>query len=62
MTIRVEARSDAATAAHRERLADLLRARIKHAIGVTVAVDVVEPQSLERSLGKAKRILDLRGA
>jgi phenylacetate-CoA ligase len=60
MTVRVEARPHAATAEHRERLAGELGARIKHAIGVTVAVDVVEPGSLERSLGKAKRILDLR--
>ena len=60
MTVRVEARPRAATADRRERLAQELGARIKHAIGVTVAVDVVEPGSLERSLGKAKRILDLR--
>ncbi len=62
MTVRVEARADAATAEHRERLARVLGGRLKHAIGVTVAVDVVEPESLERSLGKAKRILDLRGS
>ncbi|MHB1525245.1 MAG: phenylacetate--CoA ligase PaaK [Candidatus Dormibacteria bacterium] len=62
MTVRVEARPDAASAEHRERLARVLGARFKHAIGVTVAVDVVEPESLERSLGKAKRILDLRGS
>ena len=60
MTVRVEARPRAATADRRERLAQELGARIKHRIGVTVAVDVVEPGSLERSLGKAKRILDLR--
>ncbi len=60
MTVRVEARPDAASAGQRERLAGELAARIKHRVGVTVAVDVVEPQMLERSLGKAKRILDLR--
>ena len=37
-----------------------LRARVKHRIGITVEVEVVEPHALERSLGKAKRISDLR--
>jgi len=33
---------------------------IKENIGVSVTVDVVEPGVLERSLGKAQRIRDLR--
>jgi phenylacetate-CoA ligase len=37
-----------------------LAARIKHRIGVTVRVEVLDPHSLERSLGKAKRISDQR--
>ncbi|MGD9960380.1 phenylacetate--CoA ligase PaaK [Nocardioides sp.] len=41
-------------------LGDRLRERIKHRIGITVAVDVVAPHALERSLGKAKRISDRR--
>ena len=32
-----------------------------HTIGVTVAVEVVPPATLERSLGKSKRIDDRRG-
>jgi phenylacetate-CoA ligase len=37
-----------------------LAARIKALIGVTVTVDTVEPKKIERSLGKAKRVIDLR--
>jgi phenylacetate-CoA ligase len=39
-----------------------LGALVKQSIGVTVNVDVVEPESIERSLGKAKRLVDLRQA
>jgi phenylacetate-CoA ligase len=60
LTIRVEARPDAASADERERSSAQLAERVKHVIGVTAAVDVVEPDSLERSMGKAKRVLDLR--
>jgi len=38
-----------------------LAQRIKHRIGVTARVEVVAPRSLERSLGKARRISDERG-
>ncbi|MGW7368855.1 hypothetical protein ACWGI8_36860, partial [Streptomyces sp. NPDC054841] len=31
-------------------------------IGVSVAVEVVDPETLERSVGKIKRIVDLRDA
>jgi len=34
---------------------------IKSAIGVTAAVRTVKPGTVERSLGKAKRVIDLRG-
>jgi phenylacetate-CoA ligase len=37
-----------------------LRDRIKQRIGVTVDVDVVEPGGVERSAGKARRIIDQR--
>ncbi len=61
MTVRVEAAPAAASSQRREQLRSELIARVKQAVGVTVDADVVEPESLERSLGKAKRILDLRG-
>src|SRR4051812_38129361 len=43
-------------------LGSQLAERIKTRIGVTAAVEVVALHSLERSLGKARRISDLRGA
>jgi phenylacetate-CoA ligase len=43
-----------------DALADQLRERIKSRIGVTAGVEVLAPHALERSLGKAKRIVDQR--
>jgi phenylacetate-CoA ligase len=60
MTVRVESRPDV-PAADRAVLADRLCALVKDGIGVTVTCDVVEPGALERSQGKAQRVLDLRG-
>ncbi len=60
MTVRVEARPDAAGAVERARAGLKLAELVKGMIGVTVVVDVVEPDLLERSLGKAQRIVDLR--
>jgi phenylacetate-CoA ligase len=59
LTVRVEAH-ESVTESDRGRLAGELRHRVKSRIGVTVAVDVVAPHALERSLGKAKRISDER--
>ena len=39
-----------------------LRKLVKNSIGVTVAVDVVAPGGIERSVGKMKRIVDRRPA
>ena len=59
LTVLVERREAAlmeqATAAGKE-----LRRFIKSTIGVTVAVDVVDPGTVERSVGKMKRIVDKR--
>lgn len=60
MTVRVEARPGAAEPDQWNRLQDELQDHIKQAVGVTVAVEVLEPGSVERSAGKAQRILDLR--
>jgi len=59
MTVRVESRHSA-TNDERRLAADSLIRDIKNRIGVTVAVTVLEPESLERSVGKAKRIVDHR--
>ncbi len=43
-----------------EALGAALRDRVKQLVGVTTRVEVLAPHALERSLGKAKRISDLR--
>jgi phenylacetate-CoA ligase len=43
-----------------EALGAALRFRVKHRIGINILVEVLPPHSLERSLGKAKRISDQR--
>jgi phenylacetate-CoA ligase len=60
LTVRVEARPEAASADERLRSEQALAELIKETIGVTAAVDVLEPDLIERSAGKAQRVLDLR--
>jgi phenylacetate-CoA ligase len=59
LTVNVEHRpgvaADSAAAAGRQ-----LARRVKATIGVTVGVDVVAPETIERSVGKMRRIVDLR--
>jgi phenylacetate-CoA ligase len=62
LTVRVEARPGAAGAEERAGLEARLAALVKENVGVTVEVDVLEPNLIERSAGKAQRILDLRDA
>ncbi len=59
LTVQVEAHESVPTD-QRPRLADQLKHLVKSRVGVTVAVEVVDPGALERSLGKAKRISDRR--
>jgi phenylacetate-CoA ligase len=47
-------------AAARERLGQQLQYNIKERIGVTARIAVASPGSLERSIGKAKRVIDKR--
>ncbi|MEV7320606.1 phenylacetate--CoA ligase PaaK [Streptomyces sp. NPDC093970] len=61
MTVRVEARPDAG-AADREAAARAIVQGVKDGVGVTVEVTVVDPETLERSLGKLRRVKDLRKA
>jgi phenylacetate-CoA ligase len=44
----------------RERLGRELQHNIKEQIGVTVSITVTDPGSIERSIGKAKRVIDKR--
>ncbi|MFC4501012.1 MULTISPECIES: phenylacetate--CoA ligase PaaK [Streptomyces] len=59
LTVRAEARPDA-TAGDRDSAAHAIAAAVKDGIGVSVAVEIVDPESLERSVGKIRRIVDLR--
>jgi phenylacetate-CoA ligase len=60
LTVRVEARADAAGATERARAGRALAALVKENVGVSVDIDVLEPSLIERSAGKAQRIVDLR--
>jgi phenylacetate-CoA ligase len=44
----------------RARLASTVASRIKDLVGVTATVQLVSPGTIERSGGKAKRVVDLR--
>jgi phenylacetate-CoA ligase len=56
----VEAKPEAADSGTRMATGKELTQHIKSRIGVTTEVAVVEPGQVKRSLGKAKRIVDLR--
>jgi phenylacetate-CoA ligase len=59
MTVRVESRQSL-TIEQGDLAAAALTQEIKNRIGVSVTVSVLEPESLERSAGKAKRMIDKR--
>ncbi|MGK3092680.1 phenylacetate--CoA ligase PaaK [Streptomyces sp. WAC01490] len=59
LTVRAEARADA-TVADREKAAAAIAAAVKEGVGVSVGVEIVDPESLERSVGKIRRIVDRR--
>jgi len=60
MTVLVEAAGDGADAAAREASARELAHHIKSVVGVTAAVEVKDPGGVERSAGKARRVVDKR--
>ncbi|NED03242.1 phenylacetate--CoA ligase [Streptomyces sp. SID6648] len=59
LTVLAEARADATTD-EREKAARAIAAAVKDGVGVSVNVEVVDPETLERSVGKIRRIVDLR--
>ncbi|MGW7457462.1 phenylacetate--CoA ligase PaaK [Streptomyces sp. NPDC054797] len=61
LTVRVEARRETGAGRRDAAAAEVVRA-VKEGIGVSVRVEVVDPQTLERSVGKIKRLVDLRNA
>ena len=60
VTVIVEAKAGVADEETREAAGRDLAGQIKSLIGITSNVDVREPESIERSVGKARRIVDLR--
>jgi phenylacetate-CoA ligase len=61
LTVLAEADPGVSAAQRTEAAAQVMRA-VKDGVGVTVAVQVVEPGSLERSTGKLRRVIDRRSA
>ncbi|WP_432035054.1 phenylacetate--CoA ligase PaaK [Streptomyces cucumeris] len=59
MTVRVEARPGTG-GGQREAAAATIARGIKDGVGVTAEVAVVDPETLERSMGKIRRVKDLR--
>ncbi|PWI06735.1 phenylacetate--CoA ligase [Streptomyces sp. NWU339] len=60
MTVRVEAEPGAGPE-RREAASRAIAKGVKDGVGVSVEVAIVEPESLERSLGKLRRVKDQRG-
>lgn len=61
LAVKVERRSDA-SAEDAADAAKTLAKLIKIHVGSSCAIDVVDPETLERSMGKLKRIYDLRNS
>ncbi|RBM16257.1 phenylacetate--CoA ligase [Prauserella sp. PE36] len=59
LTVVVEAHGDT-TAERRADAAREIAARVKDGVGVSVGVEVVDPETLERSVGKLRRVVDQR--
>ncbi len=57
LTVRVEARE---TGGGRKRMAKALGAAVQETLGIRVDVEILDPGAVERSLGKARRVLDER--
>jgi phenylacetate-CoA ligase len=59
LMVRVEARAEFAHEA-RTRSADELTARLKGMCGLSAVVEIAAPGGIERSMGKARRLIDRR--
>ncbi|GAA5049936.1 phenylacetate-CoA ligase [Thermocatellispora tengchongensis] len=59
MTVRAEARPGAG-AAERESAAAAIARAVKDGVGVSAEVEIVDPETLERSVGKLRRVVDRR--
>jgi phenylacetate-CoA ligase len=61
LTVRVETRPEGVSAADREAAGAALEHAVKARIGVSCTVEVIDPDTLERSMGKLRRVYDQRG-
>jgi phenylacetate-CoA ligase len=59
LTVHVERAADGDTTGSAALCAELAR-RIKNRIGITAGVHLHDPGAIERSIGKAKRVVDRR--
>ncbi|WP_435122995.1 phenylacetate--CoA ligase PaaK [Amycolatopsis thermoflava] len=59
LTVLVEARHDT-PADRRSGAAAEIAARVKDGVGISVGVEVLDPDTLERSMGKLRRVIDQR--
>jgi phenylacetate-CoA ligase len=60
MSVLVEARPGALDSSTRTQQSKELVHHVKAVVGVSVRVNVVDPGAIDRSIGKAKRVLDMR--
>ncbi len=60
MRVHVEATSDAADELSKTAAARMLSRRIKEVVGISTEIDIGEPGEVERSQGKARRVIDNR--
>jgi phenylacetate-CoA ligase len=59
LTVRIEARHDCPPERRAAAAAEVV-AQVKDGVGVTVGVEVIDPDTLERSMGKLQRVIDQR--
>ncbi len=60
MKVHVEPLPDAADAASRQAAARTLTKKIKDVVGISVEIVAADPGGVERSQGKARRVVDNR--
>jgi len=60
MHVHVEALPNAATETERAEATSMLNKRIKDIVGVSTKITVGDPGTVERSQGKARRVVDNR--
>ena len=59
LAVRAEARPDTPAARRDPAAAEVVRA-VKERVGVSVTCEIVDPDTLERSVGKLRRLVDRR--